>query len=278
MYKRQELKKSDAAFITETNNKGFRIKTAGLYCCIHFILVFWTFYYLHDTHGKHENIKQWFRNYDFLGSGYDIAITCILIFSILILSFWYKFAKSVAGFGLIFLILLCYGYLIGYILRLACKASVDWDEEICKGYVALWCAGFGMLIAACIPSRDFKRDLGIGIGSVMFGIMLILWRYAYCLDNPPIIETMIYIIGFWFYSWYINTTLLIMVTKRVHLYTSKDWTIAFGHLQTDIFCMFWIDLCKTKKNKVIDEQVMENDFDIKIGIRGDEPERQQNFK
>ena len=214
-----ELNKPDAAFITESNNKGFRVKTAGLYCCIHIMLAFWTFYYIYDTHGKHENLKQWFRNYDFLGSGYDIAITCILIFSICLLSFWYKLAKSVAGFGLVFLILICYCYLIGYILRLACKASVDWDEEICKIYVALWCAGFGMMIAALIPSADFKNNLGIGIGSVMFCVMLFLWRFYYRLDNPPLYESMIYIVGFYLYSWYINTNLLIMVTKRVHIYT-----------------------------------------------------------
>lgn len=267
----EELKTPQAAFITETNNRGFRIKTALLYGGIHLILLFWTFYYLHDKHGKHENIKKWYRNYDYVGCGYDIAVTSILLLCLAILSFWYKVAKSVVGYGLVTLILVAYVYLIGFILRIACKSSNDLDEEITKAFVALWCGGFGMLIATCLPTPSHRKDFGMAIGSGMYLVMLILWRFVYCLDNPQIWVTALYVVGFGVYSWYINECLYIMVTKRVHIYTSKDWAIAFGHLQTDIFAMFWIDLFRKKKPVIIDEQVMENDFDVRVTTRGDEP-------
>jgi hypothetical protein len=249
-------------FITESNNRGFRVKTAALYGCIHLILCFWTFYYLHDKHGKHENLKKWFRNYDYLGNGYDIIVTSVLLISLGILSFWYKIAKSIAGYGLVTLILLSYVYLSGYILRIACKSSVDLDEEICKFYVAMWCAGFGMLISACLSTPSYRKDIGMMIGGAMYLVMLILWRFAYELDNPQVWVTALYICGFVAFSWYINQALFIMVTKRTHIYTAFDWPIAFGHLQTDIFAMFWIDLFKTKRPTIIDEQVMDNDFEI----------------
>jgi hypothetical protein len=255
---------SKEPFITETNNRGFRIKTAGLYGCIHLILCFWTFYYLHDRHGKHENLKKWFRNYDYVGNGYDIVVTCLLLVSLGLLSFWYKLAKSIAGYGLIAIILMSYVYLVGYILRIACKSSIDLDEEICKAYVALWCAGFGMLISASFTSLSFRKDIGMMIGGGMYVVMLILWRYVYEMDNPQIWVTALYLLGFCAYSWYINEALFIMVTKRTHIYTAYDWPVAFGHLQTDIFAKFWIDLFKKKNPPIIDEQEMGNDFEIAI--------------
>lgn len=269
--KMDDVKNLEEPFITDSNNRSFRIKTALLYGMIHVLLCTWTFYYLSDTDGSHRNIKQWFLNYEYIGSGYDIAVTCIFILSLLLLSFWYRLAKSIAGYGLVTLIILSYAYLIGYILRITCKTSINLDEEICKVYVALWCAGFGLLIATVMPSSTHRKGLGILIGSVFFFVMLILWRFVFKMDNPKLHVTAMYVAGFAFYSWYINEALSIMVTKRLHIYTANDWPIAFGHLQTDIFCMFWVDLFCYKKPVIVDEQFMENDFEMRIAERGDGP-------
>lgn len=259
-----EAKLKESAFISESDNRGFRIKTAGLYFCIHIIFIFWTFYYLHDHQGKHENLKKWFRNYDYLGSGYDIAMTSILVVALALLSFWYKLAKSVAGFGLVAIILSCYGYLTGFILRIACKSSVDLDEEICKFLIGAWCGGIGLLVAACMPSAKFNKNLGLMISMPLYIVMLLVWRFAYRMDNPKYIVTLLYIIGVAFYQWYINACLDIMVTKRVHKYRSTDWAVAFGHLQTDIFAMFWIDLFCYKKKVVVDEQPVKSEEDLEM--------------
>jgi len=251
----------ETAFISESDNRGFRIKTAGLYFMIHAILIFWTFYYLHDRQGKHENLKKWFRNYDWVGNGYDIAMTSILVIALGLLSFWTKLAKSAAGYGLVLIILGCYTYLTGFILRIACKSSVDLDEEICKFLIGVWCGGIGLLISACMPSAKFNKNLGLMISMPLYIVMLLIWRFAYRMDNPKYIITLCYIIGVAVYQWYINTCLFLMVTKRTHKYRSSDWVSAFGHLQTDVFAMFWVDLFCNRKKVVVNEQPINQEED-----------------
>jgi hypothetical protein len=251
-------------FISESDNRGFRIKTAGLYFMIHAIFIFWTFYYLHDRQGKHENLKKWFRNYDWVGCGYDIAMTSILVVCLGLLSFWTKLAKSSIGYVFVAIILGCYAYLTGFILRIACKSSVDLDEEICKFIIGAWCGGIGLLISACMPSAKFNKDLGMMISMPLYIVMLLIWRFAYRMDNPKYIITLCYILGVAFYQWYINTCLHLMLTKRTHVYRSSDWISAFGHLQTDIFAMFWVNLLCSKKKVVVDEQPINLESEINI--------------
>lgn len=253
-----EFHTTGSTFISEFNNRGFRIKTTILYFCIHAILIFWTFYYLHDTHGKHENLKQWFRNYDYLGCGYDIFFTSLLLVCLVLLSFWYRLASSYIGFLVMGTILMSYAYLIGFILRIACKSSIDLDEEISKLLVGLWCGGIGLLIAACLPSEKFNSNIGMSISIPIYLIMLLLWRFVYKLDNPKYLVTLGYIVATTVYCWYINTCMKIMVTKRVHKYKSTDYVFAFAHLQTDIFAMFWVDLFRAKPTKIVDFQPMDD--------------------
>lgn len=256
-----EMDKTGDVFISDTNNRAFRIKTAVLYFCIHAILIFWTFYYLHDQHGKHENLKQWFRNYDYLGHGYDIAFTVVLLVSICLISFWQKLGRSGAGYGIAALILVCYTYLTGYTLRIACKARYDLDEEICKALIGIWCGGIGLLIAAVLPSAKFNKTIGLAISMPLYIMMLVLWRYVYKMDNPKYLITLLYIGGTGFYCWYINECMSIMVTKRQTKYKTGDYVVAFGNLQTDIFAMFWVDLiCKKKKTPIVEELGIESEI------------------
>ena len=257
-----EMKTKVSPFISDSENRSFRIKTSGLYFCIHIILIFWTFYYLHDHQGKHENLKKWFRNYDWVGCGYDIVMTSLLILSLVLLSFWYKLAKSIAGFALVTIILTCYAYLAGFILRIACKSSVDLDEEICKFYIGVWCGGIGLFISACLPSAKFNKNTGMMISMPLYIIMLLVWRFAYRMDNPKYLVTLMYIAGVAAYQWYINECLNIMVTKRAHKYRNSDWPIAFSHLQTDLFAMFWVDLFCNRKKIIIDKQPINPDSHI----------------
>lgn len=248
----EELEKNPQVFISDHNNRGFRIKTAGLYFCIHAILIFWTFYYLHDKQGKHENLKKWFRNYDWVGCGYDIAFTCIILISIGILSFWCTLARSVGGWILTATILASYSYLVGFILRIACKSSVDLDEEITKMLIGCWCGGIGLLIACCLPKQKFNKSIGISISMPLYIVMLVLWRFVYKMDNPKYLVTLIYIVATAAYCWYINELMNIMVTKRQHKYLVTDFLWAFGNMQTDLFAMFWVDLIR--KKPVIDSE------------------------
>ena len=256
------LKKTGATFITETDNRGFRIKTAGLYFCIHAILIFWTFYYLHDTQGKHENLKKWFRNYDWVGCGYDIFTTSILVICLALLAFWYTLAKSTVGLVITCIILASYTYLIGFILRIACKSTVDLDEEICKMLVGLWCGGIGLMIAALLPSPKFNKNIGMMISMPLYIVMLVLWRFAYKMDNPKYLVTLGYIVATAVYCWYINECMNIMVTKRVSKYLTTDYISGFAHLQTDIFAMFWVDLFRKKPEPIIDVQTMEEQITV----------------
>lgn len=248
-----EVEKSGPVYISDHNNRAFRIKTAGLYFGIHAILIFWSFYYLHDTHGKHENLKKWFRNYDWLGCGYDIFATSVLVITLCLVSFWGTLARSGAGYACYAVIMCCYAYLIGFTLRIACKSTVDLDEEICKMFVGLWCGGIGLFIAACLPSPKFNKTIGMAISLPLYIIMLILWRFAYKLDNPKYLVTLGYIVATAVYCWYINELMSIMVTKRQTKYLTNDCVWAWGHLQTDIFAMFWVDLIRKKPSAVQEE-------------------------
>ena len=247
------LDKGGAVYISDHNNRGFRIKTALFYFAIHAILIFWTFYYLHDDHGKHENLKKWFRNYDYIGCGYDIAFTCVLLVCIIVLSFWVKLARSAAGYGLMAIILGSYVYLTGFVLRIACKARYDLDEEITKMLVGVWCGGIGLLVACFLPNQKFNKTIGMAISMPLYIIMLILWRYAYRLDNPKYMITLAYIAATGFYCWYINTCMWVMVNKRQQKYLTSDAVLAFANLQTDIFAMFWVDLIRKKKKAPVEE-------------------------
>lgn len=253
------MESKEAVFISDHNNRLFRIKTAGLYFVIHAILIFWTFYYLHDTQGKHKNLKKWFRNYDWVGNGYDITFTVILLVAMAVTSFWIKIARSAFGYILSAVMLTCYLYLIGFILRIGCKSTVDLDEEICKVFIGLWCGGVGLFVAACLPGQKFNKNIGMAVGLPLYIVMLILWRFVYKMDNPQYIVTLGYIIGIAAYNWYINECLNIMVTKRQHKYLTSDMVLPFANLQTDIFLMFWIDLFRKKQspNFEIKEEIEE---------------------
>ena len=256
-----ELKNTGDVFISDSNNRAFRIKTASLYFFIHAIMIFWTFYYLHDQQGKHENLKKWFRNYDYLGNGYDIAFTVVLLVCIGLISFWPTLGRSGAGYGLAAVILISYTYLVGYILRIACKARYDLDEEICKAMIGGWCGGIGLLIAATLPSAKFNKVIGMAISMPLYIVMLIIWRYVYQMDDPKYIITLVYIVVTGIYCWYINECMNIMVTKRQAKYKTGDFVVAFGNLQTDIFAMFWVDLiCRKKKQPIIEELGIESEI------------------
>ena len=242
----EQLEKNPQVFISDHNNRAFRIKTAGLYFVLHAILIFWTMYYLHDKQGKHENLKRWFRNYDWVGCGYDIAFTCILLVCLGLLSFWAKLARSMGGWLLTCIILGSYTYLVGFILRIACKSSVDLDEEICKMLIGCWCGGIGLMISVCLPKQKFNKNMGMMIAMPLYIVMLILWRFVYRMDNPKYIVTLAYIVATGAYCWYINELMNIMVTKRQQKYLTTDYVWAFGHMQTDIFAMFWVDLIRKK--------------------------------
>ena len=254
------MESKEAVFISDHNNRLFRIKTAGMYFLIHAIFIFWTFYYLHDTQGKHKNLKKWFRNYDWVGNGYDITFTVILLVSMFVASFWTRLARSVAGYILAGLMLLSYTYLIGFILRIGCKSTIDLDEEICKIFIGFWCGGVGLLIAACLPGQKFNKNIGMGISIPLYLVMLVLWRFVYKMDNPQYIVTLCYIIGTAVYCWYINQCLEIMITKRQHKYMTSDLVLPFANLQTDIFLFFWIDLFRKKPspNFEIKEEIAED--------------------
>jgi hypothetical protein len=260
------MESKEAVFISDSNNRMFRIKTAGLYFMIHAIFIFWTFYYLHDTQGKHKNLKQWFRNYDWVGNGYDIAFTSILLVSLGVVSFWPKLARSAAGYGLTGVILMSYAYLIGFILRIGCKSTIDLDEELCKIFIGFWCSGVGLLVAACLPGEKFNKTIGLAIGVPLYIVMLILWRFVYKMDNPQYIVTLGYIAGTSVYAWYINECLNIMVTKRQHKYMTSDMVLPFANLQTDIFLLFWIDLFRKKPK---------TDFEMKEEISEEEENVEQ---
>lgn len=242
----EQLEKNPQVFISDHNNRAFRIKTAGLYFIIHAILIFWTFYYLHDKQGKHENLKKWFRNYDWVGCGYDIAFTCVLLVCLGLLSFWCKLARSVGGWILSAIIICSYAYLVGFILRIACKSSVDLDEEITKMLIGCWCGGIGLIIACFLPKQKFNKSIGIMISMPLYILMLILWRFVYRMDNPKYLITLAYVVATGAYCWYINELMNIMVTKRQQKYLTTDYVWAFGHMQTDIFAMFWVDLFRKK--------------------------------
>lgn len=252
----ESLEKNPQVFISDHNNRGFRIKTAGVYFVIHVILIFWTFYYLHDRQGKHENLKKWFRNYDWVGCGYDIAFTCILLISMGLLSFWSKLARSAGGYILTAVILASYSYLVGFILRIACKSAVDLDEEITKMLIGCWCGGIGLLIACCLPKQKFNKSIGIMISMPLYITMLILWRFVYKMDNPKYLITLMYIVATAVYCWYINELMNIMVTKRQHKYLVNDFLWAFGNMQTDIFAMFWVDLIRKKPVPELEDKEM----------------------
>ena len=253
------LDKGGAVYISDHNNRGFRIKTALIYFVIHAIFIFWTFYYIHDDHGKHENLKKWFRNYDYIGCGYDIASTCILLVCIIVLSFWVKLARSAAGYGIMAIILIMYVYLTGFVLRIACKARYDLDEEIAKMLVGIWCGGIGLLVACFLPNQKFNKVIGMAISMPLYIVMLVIWRYVYKLDDPKYIITLIYIVATGFYCWYINTCMWVMIYKRQHKYLTSDAVLAFANLQTDVFAMFWVDLIRKKKTVADTELEVEQD-------------------
>ena len=242
----KDFDKNTSVFISDHNNRAFRIKTSLFYFAIHAIMIFWTFYYLHDTHGKHENLKQWFRNYDYLGCGYDIAATIVLLVCMFVVSFWAKLARSAGGWVMALIILSMYTYLVGYTLRIACKSKYDMDEEICKMLVGIWCGGIGLVIACFMPNQKFNKSIGMMISMPLYIIMLILWRFVYQLDNPKYLITLAYIAATAFYCWYINELMSIMVTKRQHKYMTSDMVLAWANMQTDIFAMFWVDLFRKK--------------------------------
>lgn len=266
----EQLDKNEQVFISDHNNRAFRIKTAGMYFVIHVILIFWTFYYLHDKQGKHENLKKWFRNYDWVGCGYDIAFTCVLLVCLGLLSFWGKLARSVGGWILSAIIICSYAYLVGFILRIACKSSVDLDEEITKMLIGCWCGGIGLLVACFLPKQKFNKSIGIMIAMPLYIIMLILWRFVYRMDNPKYLVTLAYVVATAAYCWYINELMNIMVTKRQQKYLTTDYVWAFGHMQTDIFAMFWIDLIR--KKPVADFEAKEDEISEDTQDVEDKPE------
>lgn len=242
----EQLEKNPQVFISDHNNRAFRIKTACLYFVIHAILIFWTFYYLHDKQGKFTNIKNIFRNYEWVGNGYDIAFTCVLVISLALLSFWTKLARSIGGWILTAILYCCYVYVVGFVIRITCKARIDLDEEFVKMFIGLWCGGIGLMIACFLPRQKFNKTIGIMISMPLYIIMLIIWRFAYRMDNPKYLITLAYVVATAAYCWYINELMNIMVTKRQQKYLTSDYVWAFGNMQTDIFAMFWVDLFRKK--------------------------------
>jgi len=241
----EQLEKNPQVFISDHNNRAFRIKTALTYFMIHVLFIGWTFFYLHDN-SKHDNIKNLFRNYEWIGCGYDIAFTCVLVISLVLLSFWAKLARSVGGWILTAILLGSYAWMIGFIIRILCKNSINLDEEYVKMFIGIWCGGIGLLVAACLPKQKFNKNIGMMISMPLYIIMLIIWRFAYRMDNPKYLITLAYIVATAAYCWYINELMNIMVTKRQQKYLTTDFLWAFGHMQTDIFAMFWIDLFRKK--------------------------------
>lgn len=250
----------------ETNWRTFIVGSASFYFFLHLSIISATFMNFYD----YKLVKRMFKNFSNIGNGFDIFFLCAMILILTYCSVFARFPKKLKfAFGIILTI--CYWYFAFFLLRVCKKTKYRFTHYLLCIYATLFSSSFGLLVSSLTYKKKFRPDVGISISAVIMIIMLIVFVYVYEIFDPFKFELLAIVGLSTLYSHYLNYDIRYMIRKRAFYYDYSDWFIGGIHLQTDIFCRFWVDLFKPTP-KIIDVEEIDLDergkeTDISYAIR-----------
>ena len=230
----------------ETNWRSFIVGSASFYFFLHLSLIAATFMNFYD----YKLVKRMFKNFSNIGNGFDIFFLCAMLIILGFCSVLTRFPKKVKFFFGVILVI-CYWYFAFFLLRVSKKTKYRFTHYLLCIYATLFSASFGLLVSGLTYKKKFRPDLGISISLVIVIIMLFLIVYVYEMFDPFKFELLAILGASTLYAHYLNYDIRYMIRKRAFFYDYSDWFIGGIHLQTDIFCRFWIDMFKPTP-KIID--------------------------